>query len=79
MNAYAERWAKSVKEEALSKLILLGEASPKRIRERIRRYERALKRELEEGCGGDGYGKRFLLGPLYMSFLTTRGSLISNG
>ena len=38
---------------------------PKRIRERIRRYERALKRELEEGYGGDGYGKRFLLGPLY--------------
>ena len=29
---------------------------PKRIRERIRRYERALKRELEEGYGGDGYG-----------------------
>ena len=35
---------------------------PKRTRERIRRYERALKRELEEGYGGDGYGKRFLLG-----------------
>jgi len=29
---------------------------PKRIRERIRRYERALKRELEEGYGGGGYG-----------------------
>ena len=27
---------------------------PKRIRERIRRYERALKREREEGYGGDG-------------------------
>jgi hypothetical protein len=27
LNAYAERWVKSVKEEALSKLILLGEAS----------------------------------------------------
>ena len=27
---------------------------PKRIRERIRRYERALKRELEERYGGDG-------------------------
>ena len=26
----------------------------KRIRERIRRYERALKRELDEGYGGDG-------------------------
>ena len=30
---------------------------PKRIRERIRRYERALKRELEEEYGGDGCGK----------------------
>ena len=39
---------------------------PKRIRERIRRYERALKKELEAGYGGDGYGKRYLLGPLYM-------------
>lgn len=38
----------------------------KRIRERIRRYERALKRELDAGGGGDGYGKRYLLGPLYM-------------
>ena len=27
MNAYAERWVKSVKEEALSKLILFGETS----------------------------------------------------
>ena len=27
LNAYAERWVKSVKEEALSKLILFGEAS----------------------------------------------------
>jgi hypothetical protein len=32
---------------------------PKRIRERIRRYERDLRRELEAGYGGDGYGKRF--------------------
>ena len=39
---------------------------PKRIRERIRRYERALKRELEERYGGDGYGKRYLLGTLYV-------------
>jgi hypothetical protein len=28
---------------------------PKRIHERIRRYERALKRELKAGYGGDGY------------------------
>ncbi len=34
---------------------------PKRIRERIRRYERALRRELEIGEGRDGYGKRYLL------------------
>jgi hypothetical protein len=30
LNAYAERWVKSVKEEALSKLILFGEASLRR-------------------------------------------------
>ena len=30
MNAYAERWVRSVKEEALSKLILFGEASLRR-------------------------------------------------
>jgi hypothetical protein len=38
----------------------------KKIRERIRGYERALERELKSGYGDDGYGKRFLLGPLYM-------------
>ena len=30
LNPYAERWVRSVKEEALSKLILLGEASLRR-------------------------------------------------
>jgi hypothetical protein len=30
LNAFAERWVRSVKEEALSKLILYGEASLKR-------------------------------------------------
>jgi hypothetical protein len=30
LNAYAERWVRSVKEEALSKLILFGEASWRR-------------------------------------------------
>jgi hypothetical protein len=50
---------------------------PKRIRERIRRYERALKRELEEGYGGDGYGKRYLLGPLYMLMGDVDGALAS--
>lgn len=50
---------------------------PKRIRERIRRYERALKKELEEGYGGDGYGKRYLLGPLYMLMDDVDGALAS--
>jgi tetratricopeptide (TPR) repeat protein len=50
---------------------------PKRIRERIRRYERALKRELEIGYGGDGYGKRYLLGPLYMLMGDVEGALAS--
>lgn len=49
---------------------------PKKIRERIRRYERELRREQELG-GGDGYGKRFLLGPLYMLLGDVEGALIS--
>ncbi len=51
--------------------------NPKHIRGRIRRYERALKRELEEGYGGDGYGKRYLLGPLYMLMGDVDGALAS--
>jgi len=35
LNAYAERWVRSVKEEALSKLILFGEASLRRV---LRQY-----------------------------------------
>lgn len=31
LNAYAERWVRSVKEEALSRLILFGEASLRRV------------------------------------------------
>jgi len=50
---------------------------PKRIRERIRRYERALKRELESGYSRDGYGKRYLLGPLYMLLGDVNGALDS--
>jgi hypothetical protein len=50
---------------------------PKRIRERIRRYERALKRELKSGCGDDGFGKRYLLGPLYMWMDDVDGALAS--
>lgn len=52
-------------------------SDPKRIRERIRRYERALKRELEEEYGGDGYGKRYLLGPLHMLMGDVDGALAS--
>ena len=40
--------------------------TPKTIRARIQSYERKLKQELETGYGGDGYGKRYLPGPLYM-------------
>jgi putative transposase len=36
LNAYAERWVRSVKEECLSKLILCGEGS---LRRAIRHYE----------------------------------------
>ena len=36
LNAYAERWVRSVKEERLSKLILLGEGSLRRV---LRHYE----------------------------------------
>lgn len=35
MNAFAERWVKSVKEECLSKLILFGESS---LRHALREY-----------------------------------------
>ena len=42
-------------------------SDPKKIKERIRRYERALKKEKEQyGAYRDGSGKRFLLGPFYM-------------
>jgi hypothetical protein len=50
---------------------------PKRIREQIRRYERALKKELNEGFGRDGCGKRYLLGPLYMLVGDVDGALAS--
>jgi transposase InsO family protein len=36
LNAYAERWVRSVKEECLGKLILLGEGS---LRRALRHYE----------------------------------------
>ncbi len=40
---------------------------PRKIRERIRRYERGLRKEVEQFGGiDDSYGKRYLLGPLYL-------------
>ena len=50
---------------------------PGRIRDRIRRYERALRKELDTGYGRDGYGKRYLLGPLYMLLDDLDGALVS--
>jgi hypothetical protein len=42
-------------------------SEPKKIRARIRSYERALKKEYDEfGWYDDGYGKRYLLGTLYL-------------
>ena len=38
---------------------------PKKIKQRIRRYERSLRKDPIHGLR-DGYGKRFLLGPLYL-------------
>jgi putative transposase len=42
LNAFAERWVRSVKEECLSKLILFGESSLKRA---LRHYEMHYHRE----------------------------------
>jgi hypothetical protein len=40
---------------------------PKKIRARITRYERELRKESDKfGYIRDGYGKRYLLGPLYL-------------
>jgi hypothetical protein len=51
---------------------------PKKIRARIRSYERALRKEQEEwGAISDGYGKRYLLGPLYLLMDDLEGALQS--
>ncbi len=51
---------------------------PKKIRARIRSYERALRKEYETyGDYGDGYGKRYLLGPLYLLMDDLEGALKS--
>lgn len=49
---------------------------PKKIRARIRSYERKLKKEKEEhGFHDDGYGKRYLLSTLYLLMDDTEGAL----
>jgi hypothetical protein len=46
--------------------------------ERIRRYERVLQRESRSaGLISDGYGKRYLLGPLYLLAGDVAGALRS--
>ena len=50
----------------------------RKIRERIRRYERLLQKENEEtGCYHDGSGKRYLLGPLYLLMNDLDGAMES--
>ena len=48
------------------------------IRARIRRYERSLRKELSDrGFIHDGYGKRYLLGPMYLQLGDVEGALDS--
>ena len=49
---------------------------PKKIRERITGYERDLQAKVY-GFIDDGYGKRYLLGPLYMLLGDIKGALKS--
>jgi len=51
---------------------------PNKIRERIKRYERGLRQEYEIfGAIDDGYGKRYLLGPLYLLMGDMQGAVKS--
>ena len=51
---------------------------PDRIAERIRRYERALRKDIATFGGiDDGAGKRYLLGALYLASGDARGALKS--
>jgi hypothetical protein len=51
---------------------------PKKIKARIARYERALRKEQKQyGHIDDGYGKRYLLGPLYMLLGDEKGAVRS--
>ncbi len=48
---------------------------PKKIRVRIRRYERSMRKEQQtHGYIDDGYGKRYLLGPLYLLINDNEGA-----
>ena len=51
---------------------------PKKIRAQITRYERELRKERDRfGYIGDGYGKRYLLGPLYLLMGDVAGAVKS--
>ena len=51
---------------------------PGKIRERINRYERGLRKEYKRhGFISDGYGKRYLLGPLYLVLGDLAGAIRS--
>ncbi|MFC2037519.1 hypothetical protein ACFLYD_06085 [Chloroflexota bacterium] len=51
---------------------------PKKIRARITRYERELRKERAKfGYISDGYGKRYLLGPLYLLMDDVAGAVKS--
>lgn len=51
---------------------------PKKIRARITRYERELRKERDKfGYIGDGHGKRYLLGPLYLLMDDVEGAVRS--
>ncbi len=51
---------------------------PYEIKDRLRRYERLLTKEVETfGLISDGYGKRYLLGLLYMLLGDVDGALAS--
>jgi hypothetical protein len=51
---------------------------PKKMRSRLRSYERSLRQEKQQTCFiGDGYGRRYLLGPLYMLLGNNDGAIKS--
>ena len=53
-------------------------SEPKKIRARITRYERELRKERDKfGYISDGYGKRYLLGPLYLLMGDVAGAVKS--